>query len=197
MTVVMNTQGGGGISVSAPTPADTAAILAMLGRCSRASLFHRFHGATDGEAYTLRMLGDPSIDTVIARAGDDCIGVASLVGDGTGGAELAVLVEDAWQRRRVGSLLVRHLVTRTPITRLKANVLGEDDFIVRSLRHLGPLRVEISAGTFSVDIDLGLMWLQHHDRAQHLAPLHPVEGVFNPLQRHPIGHEAVEVEAAG
>jgi hypothetical protein len=193
----MNTQGGGGVSVSAPGPADTSAILAMLGRCSRASLFNRFHGATDGREYTLRMLKDPSVDTLIARVGDDCVGVASLVADGSGRAELAVLVEDAWQRRRVGTFLVRHLVGRTTIQRLKADVLGEDDFIVRSLRRLGPLRVQISAGTFSVDIDLGQMRLQHHDRAQHLASLHPVEGVLYPFQRHRIAHETVEVEAAG
>lgn len=35
-----------------------------------------------------------------------------------------------------------------------ADVLGEDEFIIRALRRIGLLTVTIDSGTFSIDIDL-------------------------------------------
>src|SRR5580692_9339990 len=46
------------VTVLRPAASDTEAVLAMLARCSRASLFHRFHGFTDGRAYFGALLRD-------------------------------------------------------------------------------------------------------------------------------------------
>jgi hypothetical protein len=53
--------------------------MAMLGRCSRASLFHRFHGFSDGVAYFGVLLRDgPFEQTLLAWYGSTCVGVATL-----------------------------------------------------------------------------------------------------------------------
>jgi GNAT superfamily N-acetyltransferase len=140
------------------TASDTNAVLAMVARCSRAALFHRFHGFTDGVAYTRALLLDrPNDNTLLAWYRSSCIGLATLV-DANGTADLGVLVEDAWQRRGVGTRLVASLLNEARakgMTTAHADVLAEDRFILRFLRRLGPLTLSAERGTFSVDIDLG------------------------------------------
>ncbi len=125
-------------------PADAGALTAMLGRCSPASLYHRFHGVSDGTAHAAEVVaGHPGQDAYLAWGGDRCVGVASL-GDGPDGStHIGALVEDAWQRRGVGSALIAALVVRAHqrgITTLTADVLFEDRFILTLLRRIGPLR---------------------------------------------------------
>ncbi len=140
------------------TAPDTDAVLAMLARCSRESLYHRFHGYTDGVAYTRALLqGRPYDQILLAWHLDDCIGVATISRDEHGSGHLGVLIEDRWQRRGVGTRLIRALVDiarSSGLTRLHADVLGEDEFILRTLRPIGRLTVAIALGTFSVDVDL-------------------------------------------
>src|SRR5262249_19633849 len=120
MTSVITTQGsparpaqppvGNWISVKPATVTDTPAVLDMVGRCSAVSLFHRFHGPSDGLLYTRALLAGQSIDeTLVAWHGDACVGLATLSRDRDGASHLGVLVEDAWQRRGVGRRLVSAL----------------------------------------------------------------------------------------
>jgi GNAT superfamily N-acetyltransferase len=151
--------GGSGVELEALTRADEAAVAAMVHRCSRQTLFRRFHSYTDGHAYLRSLFGDDwRQPTLLAWYGTVCIGVGSLGGDSAASADLGVLVEDSWQRRGVGSRLVSALfdVARAAgMTRVHADVLGDDQFILRTLRRFGPLTVSLSTGTYSVDIDLG------------------------------------------
>jgi GNAT superfamily N-acetyltransferase len=141
------------------TASDTDAVLAMLARCSRESLYHRFHGFTDGVAYTRALLkGRPHQQSLLGWHLGDCVGVATIGRDGQGAGHLGVLVEDRWQRQGLGTRLIQALVESARsagLTRLHADVLGEDKFILRVLRPLGQLTVAIALGTFSVEIDLG------------------------------------------
>jgi GNAT superfamily N-acetyltransferase len=106
----------------------------MLGRCSRASLFHRFHGFTDGVAYFAALLRDrPADQILLAWSRSTCVGVATLGVDATGIVDLGVLVEDAWQRRRIGTLLVASLLDGTRakgVTSVYADALVDDAFIL-------------------------------------------------------------------
>src|SRR5579864_5314772 len=83
--------------------ADTDAVLAMLLRCSRDTLYRRFHGVTDGTAYARQLLRTPSgHDTLGAWCGTRCVGIATLADGSDGCSDVGVLVEDAWQRRGLG-----------------------------------------------------------------------------------------------
>jgi GNAT superfamily N-acetyltransferase len=141
-----------------PAASDTQAVLAMLGRCSRASLFHRFHGFTDGVAYFAALLRDsPANETLLAWSGSACVGVATLGVSAAGIVDLGVLVEDAWQRRGIGTRLVTSLLDSARakgVATVHADVLVDDVFILRTLRGIGPLRVSIESGSYSIDIDL-------------------------------------------
>jgi GNAT superfamily N-acetyltransferase len=160
MSQVPGAQFGGGTEVTllTPTASDTEAVLAMLVRCSRASLFHRFHGLTDGVAYFEALLRDRPLDqTLLAWWGSACVGVADLAVSATGTLDLGVLVEDAWQRRGIGTRLAATLLDNARAngaTTAHADVLGDNRFILQALRRIGPLTVSIDSGILSIDIDL-------------------------------------------
>src|SRR5262249_34346726 len=148
-----------GVELEALTRADKAAVAALVDRCSRQTLFRRFHSYTDAHAYLRSLFGDDRRQqTWLAWYGTICIGVGSPGGDGAAEADTGVLGEDDWQRRGVGSRLVSALfdaARAAGVTRVHADVLGDDQFILRTLRKFGPLTVSLSTGTYSVDIDLG------------------------------------------
>lgn len=146
------------VTVLRPTLSDTEAVLAMVSRCSRASLFHRFHGFTDGVAYFAALLrACPDGQTLLAWSGATCVGVATLAVSATGIVELGVLVEDAWQRRGIGTRLATSLLDGARakgVTTVHADVLVDDVFILQALRRISPLRVSTEFGSFSIDMDL-------------------------------------------
>jgi GNAT superfamily N-acetyltransferase len=173
MTTVMMVQGPTpiGTEPSAPdpwaaevtlrwaAPSNTEAALAMLTRCSQASLFHRFHGFTDGVAYTHALFRDQMAgDTLVAWHRSRCVGLATACVGSDRIADLGILVEDAWQRQGIGTRLLRSLLEKARavgVTTVHADVLGDDRFIVQALRRIGPASVSVHCGTFSVDMDLG------------------------------------------
>jgi GNAT superfamily N-acetyltransferase len=146
------------VAVLGPTGSNLEAVLAMLACCSRATLFHRFHGFTDGVAYYGTLLRDRSVDqTLLAWHSSTCVGVASLGVGATGNIDVAVLVEDAWQRQGVGTRLAVSLLESAGargVTTVHADVLCDDLFILQALRRIGPLTVSIESGTYSIDVDI-------------------------------------------
>jgi GNAT superfamily N-acetyltransferase len=160
MTSVIEVQepDAGVIRVASASVADTEAVLAMVARCSRATLYHRFHSFSDGLAYTRALMtGGPSDDTLVAWNSSSCVGLATLGRNADGIADLGVLVEDAWQRRGVGRRLVVELLALLQArgeSTLHADVLGDDAFILGTLRRIGRPTVSLKLGTYSVDVDL-------------------------------------------
>jgi GNAT superfamily N-acetyltransferase len=164
MTSVMMVQATGThrfveeVVVLRPTASNLEAVLAMLARCSRATLFHRFHGFSDGVAYYGALLRDEPVDqTLLAWHGSTCVGVASLGVGATGKIDLAVLVEDTWQRRGVGTQLAVSLLESAGargVTTVHADVLGDDLFVLQALRRIGLLTASIESGIYSVEIDI-------------------------------------------
>ena len=146
------------VTVRKPERADAEAVLAMLRRCSRTSLYHRFHGFGDGGAYFAELLRNrPTDQTMLAWHGRACVGAATLAAGAARIPDLGVLVEDAWQRRGIGTRLTALLVDRarsTGVTSVHADILNEDLFILRALRRLGPLTTTFERGTVAIDIDL-------------------------------------------
>ena len=109
------------------------AVTAMLGRCSRATLYKRFHGFTDGRAHAASTVSDPSEDAYGAWRAGRCVGMATLAVNEEGYGEIGVLVEDAWQRRGAGAALVTALVglaRELGLPGLVADVLADNYFIL-------------------------------------------------------------------
>jgi predicted N-acetyltransferase YhbS len=155
MTTVITPQVGPVVTIAAPTEADTPLVLEMVGRCSRTSLFHRFHGFTDAVESARTLLA--RTDTLVAWNDERCVGMATLARAGDGTADLGVLVEDDWQRRGVGSRLIAATLdaaSRDGTEAVHAEVLGDDGFIVALLRRVGPVRVTSGTGGYSVTVDL-------------------------------------------
>jgi GNAT superfamily N-acetyltransferase len=145
----------GPVVLAAMAHGDDDAVAGMLRRCSAATLRHRFHGFTDGMAYLNGQLKASEV-VVIARHGALCVGLGVLA-DGSRPWQLGVVVEDAWQRHGVGTRLVAALVAeakRRGVTEIRADVLGEDAFIVGLLRRIGPVTVHVDRETITVDVQL-------------------------------------------
>jgi GNAT superfamily N-acetyltransferase len=137
---------------------DFAPVLAMIDRCSTTTLYRRFHGFLDVAAFAAaQVAADAGRDAVLAWCGERCVGLASLYDDGAGCADLGVLVEDAWQRRGVGTALVRALLRRATargLTCLRVDLVGDNHVLLPALRRIGPLRTSAGSGGYRVHVDL-------------------------------------------
>jgi GNAT superfamily N-acetyltransferase len=94
-------------------PADAAGLRAMFGRLSPESVYLRFH--TSYSRVPDRFAGhlaDPAAfggGALVAVAAGEVVGHAMYAPDGVSSAEVAVVVEDAWQGRGVGKRLLARL----------------------------------------------------------------------------------------
>jgi GNAT superfamily N-acetyltransferase len=147
------------VRVRGATVSNTGAVLAMAARCSRTTLYRRFHGFTDGVDYFTALLREhPEHETHLAWCGARCIGLATLAANAEGCADLGVVVEDRWQRRGIGTRLVSSLLARAGergVGTLHADVLSDDLFLLHALSRIGPLSVSVELGAVAVDIDIG------------------------------------------
>ena len=85
--------------------ADAAAVARMHRRCSLDTIFRRYLTAMPQLSPTLQLrLLDLRL-TLVALSGEEVVGMAHLADAAGQPTELAVLVEDAWQRRGVGRAL--------------------------------------------------------------------------------------------
>ena len=144
------------LHIRAFSPEQLRDILKMVGRCSPSSLFHRFHGITDGSAYVRNLAATSDHETLTAWSGARCVSVATLARS-TCDHELGVLVEDDWQRRGIGTELLTCLVASARargIDQIVADVLGEDSFVLSALRRVGPLVVTLEWGVYTVRVAL-------------------------------------------
>jgi len=122
------------VTIRPASPEDLDEVLAMHRRCSHDSLYRRYvSGAgTPPVALLAKLLVAGSILAVAQGGADDgqVVAIASLVAD-----EAAILVEDAWQRRGVGTRLARRLAVtaRGPI---QVHVLAGNQPAARTIRRL-------------------------------------------------------------
>ena len=137
---------------------DAPAVRAMLGRCSRATLYKRFHGFTDGVAHASHTLADANQDVYGAWSADRCVGMASLAVTEEGHGGIGVLVEDRWQRRGAGSALVAALVERAKELRLSSfivDIQAHSNFIIPLLARIGGITTTFSYSGYRVRVGLG------------------------------------------
>ncbi|SFQ34492.1 ACT domain-containing protein [Amycolatopsis arida] len=110
--VVLTCADGAALVLRLGGPADVDAVAALHGRCSAGTLFRRYHTDTRTvpRRWLQRLLLPPRGLSVLAGCGRDVVGLGQLIPrPGETVAEVSLLVEDAWQRRGVGTGLVRRL----------------------------------------------------------------------------------------
>jgi GNAT superfamily N-acetyltransferase len=101
------TAGPGEVLVRAASYSDTAALMAMHGRCSQDSVYRHF-GAPLARL-DLRLARRVLLDgggALVAVADGMVVGLATLTEVEDGRCELSLLVEDRWQRRGIGTRLL-------------------------------------------------------------------------------------------
>ena len=160
---------------------DRDALRAMFERCTAETRYRRFHGpvkaiperyladALSGRAFHYALVACPDpvagdeadIDVVSAPAvsAGGVVALASCRLVDEGAAELGLLIEDAWQRRGLGTRLLRDLVTHASeagLRVLEAQLLAEQAWISGLLRPYGACRLGLARnGVLNVTVRLG------------------------------------------
>lgn len=134
--------GGEVITLRALAPSDEVALREGFATLSANTRYHRFHAHVDELSpsqwrYLTQVDGDAHV-ALVALLGDRLVGVARLIRqhDERDAAEIAFLVADEMQRRRVGSVLrdaMFALARRRAYRRLYAYVLPDNVAIRRLL----------------------------------------------------------------
>ncbi|MZE72117.1 GNAT family N-acetyltransferase [Streptomyces sp. SID5789] len=146
---------GHDITVRRADTRDVAAAKAMHERCSPRTLGMRYHGPVgDADRYMNHLLS-PRFGRTLAvqTASGRIVGLGHLLWDGDE-TEVALLVEDAWQRRGIGGELLGRLVamaTETGCASVYAVTQASNTGMVAAMRGLGlPLDYQIEEGTLVV-----------------------------------------------
>ncbi|MFE4058671.1 GNAT family N-acetyltransferase [Streptomyces sp. NPDC059096] len=134
---------------------DLDAALAMHARCTPRTLERRYHGpVADADRYLTHLLS-PRFGRTLAvqTASGRLVALGHLLWDGDE-TEVALIVEDDWQRRGIGSELLRRLVALAVEARsdsVYAVTQASNTGMVAAMRDLGlPLDYQIDEGTLVI-----------------------------------------------
>ena len=135
---------GSAVAVRPIEPADAYALLRMFDRLSPESIYHRFFSPMPRprRAALLHLAGlDHELhEALVATTGREIVAVARYDGrPGETDAEVAVIVDDDWQDRGLGTRLLHRLArvgARRGLVAFRATVLGENRRALPFLRRL-------------------------------------------------------------
>jgi GNAT superfamily N-acetyltransferase len=109
---VMTCSDGANLVLRQGVPGDADAVFALHDRCSKTTLFQRYHTGmrTVPRRWLHRLLVPPKGVSLLAVCGREVVGLGQLIPVSTGEiAEISLLVEDSWQRKGVGTALMARL----------------------------------------------------------------------------------------
>jgi GNAT superfamily N-acetyltransferase len=150
---------GNEITLRRARPEDRTAALAMHERCSPATLALRYHGPVADADHYLGHLLSPRFGQSLAveTASGRLVGLGHLLWDGDEN-EVALLVEDDWQRRGIGAALLRKLVEMAVGAgrdSVYAVTQSTNTGMVATMRELGlPLDYQVEDGTLVITATL-------------------------------------------
>ncbi|WP_414930673.1 GNAT family N-acetyltransferase [Streptomyces sp. SHP 1-2] len=161
----------GGVTVRHADGRDLRAARAMHERCSPETLRGRYHGpAGDADRYLDHLLGPRHGRTLAARtASGRIVALGHLLWDGDE-TEIALLVEDDWQRRGIGGELLRRLVAlavESGCGAVYAVTRATNTGMIAAMRGLGlPLDYQLEEGTLVITARLdGVPAVRAEERA--------------------------------
>ncbi|WP_406350726.1 GNAT family N-acetyltransferase [Streptomyces sp. NBC_00658] len=146
---------GNAISLRRADVGDLEAAKAMHERCSPRTLSMRYHGPVGDADRYLNHLLSPRFGRTLAvqTASGRIVGLGHLLWDGDE-TEIALLVEDDWQRRGIGGELLGRLVTmavEASCESVYAVTQSSNTGMVAAMRGLGlPLDYQIEEGTLVI-----------------------------------------------
>ncbi|MFE0326531.1 GNAT family N-acetyltransferase [Streptomyces sp. NPDC003753] len=146
---------GNAITVRRADTSDLKAAKEMHARCSARTLSMRYHGPVhDAGRYLGHLLSPRFGRTLAVQTGSGrIVGLGHLLWDGDE-TEVALLVEDEWQRRGIGSELLRRLVSmavEAGCENVYAVTQASNTGMVAAMRGLGlPLDYQIEEGTLVI-----------------------------------------------
>ncbi|WP_411102364.1 GNAT family N-acetyltransferase [Streptomyces sp. cmx-4-9] len=146
---------GNEITVRRADGSDQAAARAMHDRCSERTLSLRYHGpVADADRYLEHLLSPRFGRTLAATtASGKLVALGHLLWDGDE-TEVALLIEDDWQRRGIGSELLRRLLAmavEAGCDSVYAVTQSSNTGMVAAMRGLGlPLDYQIEEGTLVI-----------------------------------------------
>lgn len=153
-----------GLLLREARPSDAGALAAMFGRCSTETRVARFHGLLHAlpAAYLAEALtaGAAVHDALVLEGpGGELVALASARRlDGEPAVEVGLLVEDAWQHRALGPLLLTSLAVRARgrgALVLRCDVLASRQHVVQLVRRtLGPVAVRRDGSEVHVEVQL-------------------------------------------
>jgi len=137
---------GSAVAIRPIEPADAYALLRMFDRLSPESIYHRFFSPMPRprRAALLHLAGlDHDLhEALVATSGREIVAVARYDSrPDENDAEVAVIVEDEWQDRGLGTRLLHRLArvgARRGLVAFRATVLGENRRALPFLRRLSP-----------------------------------------------------------
>ncbi|MFJ7152859.1 GNAT family N-acetyltransferase [Streptomyces sp. NPDC100445] len=162
---------GNDITVRRVDTGDLAAARAMHDRCSPRTLGMRYHGPVgDADRYLTHLLSPRFGRTLAAQtASGRVVGLGHLLWDGDE-TEVALLIEDEWQRRGIGGELLGRLValaTEAGCESVYAVTQASNTGMVAAMRGLGlPLDYQIEEGTLVITARLDTTALTTASRAR-------------------------------
>lgn len=151
---------GRDITVRRADTRDLQAARAMHERCSERTLTRRYHGPVGDADRFLNHLLSPRFGRTLAvqTASGRLVGLGHLLWDGDE-TEIALIVEDAWQRRGIGGELLRRLVgmaAEAGCSSVYAVTQASNTGMVAAMRGLGlPLDYQVEEGTLVITARLG------------------------------------------
>ncbi|MFC9329017.1 GNAT family N-acetyltransferase [Kitasatospora sp. NPDC057015] len=150
---------GADLTVRRADASDKEAALAMHRRCSTDTLRKRYHGPVrDAERYLDHLLDARHGQTLTVEASDGrIVALGHLMWDDAS-AEVAVLVEDAWQRRGLGLDLMRRmsaLALEAGVDSVYAITQASNTGLIATMRKLAaPLDYQVEEGTLVITAHL-------------------------------------------
>jgi acetyl coenzyme A synthetase (ADP forming)-like protein len=185
---------GSTLRLREPTSEDVDELVAFFSRLSERSRFLRFHGLGTGGPEIARTFVDPDWDELgalvgtLGEVGDErivALGSYQRLREATT-AEAAFAVEDALQRRGIGTRLLEQLAERAAahgIESFVAEVLPENEAMLRVFEDVGfrPQRA-LSEGVYEVrfSIEPSPVYRERVDERDHVAVRASLEPFFRP-----------------
>ncbi len=157
---VLTLPDGDEITVRQAGPGDLAAARALHDRCSAGTLRARYHGqVADADRYLDHLLSPRHGRTLaVETTSGRLVALGHLLWDGDE-SEVALLVQDDWQHRGIGTRLLRHLVAlagEADRTSVYAVTTTANTAMVAAMRGLRlPLDHQVEEGTMVITAVLG------------------------------------------